>query len=74
MVSGAGWRKASELEAGLTLDSLAGPQPIEKISASQGTIKYGLAIENVPTLFVDRTGILVHDATLGPKAAEPEGN
>jgi hypothetical protein len=55
--------KASELEAGVKLDSLAGAQPIEKISTSEGTARYGLAIANIPTLFVDRTGILVHDAT-----------
>ena len=64
MASGAGWRKASELEAGVKLDSLAGPQPIEKINTSEGTAaKYGLAIANIPTVFVDRAGILVHDAT-----------
>jgi hypothetical protein len=64
MMSGAGWRKGGELEVGMKLDSLAGAQPIEKISTSQRTAaKYGLAIANTPTLFVDRTGILVHDAT-----------
>ena len=63
MVSGAGWRRASELKAGVKLDSLAGSQSIEKISTSVGTAKYGLAIANIPTLFVDHTGILVHDAT-----------
>jgi hypothetical protein len=64
MVSGAGWRKASELKAGVKLDSLTGPQPIEKISAGEGeAARYGLAIANTPTLFVDRTGLLVHDAT-----------
>jgi hypothetical protein len=63
MVADKGWRGVSELEVGMKLDCLAGSQPIEKTGASEGTAKYGLAIANVPTLFVDRTGILTHDAT-----------
>lgn len=63
-VSGKGWQKASELKADVKLETLAGPQAIEKTSTSEGTVvKYGLAIANVPMLFVDRMGVLVHDGT-----------
>jgi hypothetical protein len=62
-VTGVGWRKASELKAGIELDSLAGPRRIEKIASGEAVTRYGLVIADAPNFFVDQHGILVHDAT-----------
>jgi hypothetical protein len=63
MVSGAGWKAADELKDGLKLDGLAGPRLIKSNSSGKGADMYGLVVADVSTLFVDRLGILVHDAS-----------
>jgi hypothetical protein len=64
MVSGAGWKAAIELKDGVKVDGLAGPRAVQvRASAGKANEMYNLFIADVPTLFVDRMGILVHDAS-----------
>jgi hypothetical protein len=62
-VTGEGWRKASELKVGMQLDGLGGARRIEKVGSGDALATYGLVVMDVPTFFVDRHGVLVHDAT-----------
>jgi hypothetical protein len=62
-VSGKGWRRMSNLEPETKLDSLAGPQPIKKITDGDGAMECGIVVSNVPNFFVGVQGILAHDAT-----------
>jgi hypothetical protein len=63
MVSGASWQAAGELKDGLKLDGLAGPRLIRSGASGKGAEMYNLVVADEPTLFVDRMGILVHDAS-----------
>ncbi len=63
MVSGGSWRAARELNEGMKLDGLAGPQAIHSRLSGEGAEMFHLVISSVPTMFVDRTGIQVHDAS-----------
>ncbi len=63
MVSGGSWRAASELKEGMKLEGLAGPQAIHSRLSGKGADMFHLVISSVPTMFVDRTGILGHDAS-----------
>jgi hypothetical protein len=62
-VSNVGWRKARELQTGMRLDSLIGPQQILSVATGGAVQRYSLLVANVPTYQVDRSGFLVHDAT-----------
>jgi hypothetical protein len=64
MGSGAGWKAAAELKDGVKVDGLAGPRVVQvRTSAVKANEMYSLVVADVPTLFVDRMGILVHDAS-----------
>jgi hypothetical protein len=64
MVSGAGWKAAIELNDGVKVDGLAGLRAVQvRTSAGKANEMYNLVVADVPTLFVDRMGILVHDAS-----------
>jgi hypothetical protein len=63
MANGAGWKATSELKDGVKLDSLAGPRTAQLKASGKGAEMYSLVVADVPTLFVDRIGILVHDAS-----------
>jgi hypothetical protein len=57
------WRKAKELKPGMKLDGLAGEARVESARPATADEVYSLLIAEEPTYFVDRQGILVHDAT-----------
>jgi hypothetical protein len=57
------WRKAAELKPGAKLDGLAGATPVDGARPATADVVYSLLIADDPTYFVDRQGILVHDAT-----------
>jgi hypothetical protein len=63
MVNGASWKAASELKDGQKLDGLSAPRPVEAVSDGKGTESYSLVVADVPTFFVDRMGVLAHDAS-----------
>jgi hypothetical protein len=58
-----GWRRADGLKPGMKLFGLGGPQRIENVVSGLGAMTYSLLVDATPNLFVDRSGILVHDAT-----------
>jgi hypothetical protein len=62
-VADEGWRRADQLKPGLKLQTLAGPKRIENVVPGLGASTYSLLVDKVPNYFVDRQGILVHDAT-----------
>ena len=62
-VTDAGWREAENLEVGMEIDSLDGPQRIKHLRSGKADAAYSLLIANLPNYFVERQGILVHDAT-----------
>jgi len=63
MVTGRGWKTASELTDSMKLDGLAGPRAVQASASGNGIDMYSLLVADVPTLFVDRMGILVHDGS-----------
>jgi hypothetical protein len=58
-----GWRKASELQAGMQLHGLTGPQRITRVASGDAVSRYSLLVANEPNYFVDQGAILAHDAT-----------
>ncbi|MCI0334875.1 MAG: HINT domain-containing protein [Planctomycetes bacterium] len=62
-VTDEGWRAAEKLESGMTLDSLAGLQRIANIRTGTADATYSLLVAELPNYFVDRDGVLAHDAT-----------
>jgi hypothetical protein len=62
-VTSVGWKPASELTVGTPLDALAGSRPIEQVAPGDAIARYGLAVAEGASFFVDRHGILAHDAT-----------
>jgi hypothetical protein len=61
-VTGVGWKQAADLKAGMPLDGLTGAHAIGRVGPSHAVTRYSLLVANVPSFFVDRGGILVHDA------------
>jgi hypothetical protein len=59
-----GWRKASDLQAGMMLDGLSGPKQITRVAAGDAVSRYSLLVANVPNYFVEQGAILAHDATV----------
>jgi hypothetical protein len=57
------WRAATELKPGVQVESLAGPRRIESIRSGTAEVLFSLLVANSPNYFVERQGILVHDAT-----------
>ena len=58
-----GWKRASELTVGMQLDTLTGSKPIESVAAGDAIARYGLVVSHGGCFFVDRHGIVAHDAT-----------
>jgi hypothetical protein len=63
MVAGVGWQKAGELATGTKIERLSDPYTVEKVGSCDGAAMYNLVVGDVPNYFVDRSGILVHDAS-----------
>jgi hypothetical protein len=63
MVAEKGWRKAIDLEAGSKIERLSDPHSVEKVRSCDGAAMYNLVMADVPNYFVDRSGVLVHDAS-----------
>ena len=57
------WQAASKLKPGTELHGLAGPVRVDKVGPATAGTTYSLLIDKAPNYFVDRQGILVHDAT-----------
>lgn len=60
-VSGKGWLKASEMQAGHTLHGASGPVRIESISAAGKEIVHNLVVAGASNYFVGEGKILSHD-------------
>jgi hypothetical protein len=56
------WQAASKLKPGTELHGLAGSVRIDKVRPATAGTTYSLLIDKAPNYFVDRQGILVHDA------------
>jgi hypothetical protein len=63
MVAGAGWRNAVDLKVGVKLEGLGPARSIGAVRAGDGANMYNLIVADMPNFFVDRSGILVHDAS-----------
>jgi Pretoxin HINT domain len=63
MVAVAGWRNAADLKAGMKLEGLGPKRSIGGVRAGDGANMYNLIVADMPNFFVDRSGILVHDAS-----------
>ena len=70
-VAGVGWRRADEIRAGAKLLGLDEPELVDEDGAGTAAEVHALIIDGVPNFFVDRQGILVHDATR-PESEEDE--
>jgi hypothetical protein len=62
-VTNVGWKRASELTKGTQLDTLIGSQVIEHVATGGAVARHALVLSHGASLFVDRHGVLAHDAT-----------
>jgi hypothetical protein len=62
-VSGAGWKKASELKPGDILHGAKSPARITAVEAQPAAPTYNLEVADHPNYFVGRYMILTHDVT-----------
>jgi hypothetical protein len=62
-VSGLGWKKASELEAGHILHAAKSPVRISAVSTEANAPTFNLEVADSPNYFVGRQMILAHDVT-----------
>ena len=63
-VSGDGWRKASELSAGMVLHTCGGPARVTSVEQGKTTETYNLVVADFSTYFIGRQKILSHDFTM----------
>jgi hypothetical protein len=57
------WCSAKDLQPGMEIESLAGKLRVETVRSGAAGETYSLLIQGNPNYFVDRQGVLVHDAT-----------
>ncbi len=62
-VSGAGWKKASELQSGDILHAAKSPVRIAAVAPADNDPTYNLEVADSPNYFVGRQMILTHDVT-----------
>ncbi|WP_254507584.1 polymorphic toxin-type HINT domain-containing protein [Anatilimnocola floriformis] len=63
-VSGQGWRKARELEAGMVLNGAFGPLSVVEVGQSPAAPTYNLIVADFNTYFVGHQRLLSHDNTM----------